>query len=79
MRFRVEGPAVRRDVTPFVREGENNLEIEVCNLWANRLVGDDGDPDRPTWTSKECCGKSTKLPKSGLLGPVRIFAATKKQ
>ena len=69
----------RLDVTPFVREGENNLEIEVCNLWANRLVGDDGDPDRPTWTSKECCGKSTKLPKSGLLGPVRIFAATKKQ
>ncbi len=69
----------RLDVTPFVREGENRLEIEVCNLWANRLVGDDGDPDRPTWTSKECCGKSTKLPKSGLLGPVRIFAATKKQ
>ena len=63
----------RLDIAPFVKAGENDLEIEVCNLWVNRLVGDDGDPNRPTWTSIPCCDrKKTKLPKSGLLGPVSI-------
>ena len=63
----------RLDIEPFVKAGENDLEIEVCNLWVNRLVGDDGDPNRPTWTSIPCCDrKKTKLPKSGLLGPVSI-------
>ncbi|MBQ3749393.1 MAG: hypothetical protein II863_18440, partial [Kiritimatiellae bacterium] len=63
----------RLDIAPFVKAGENDLEIEVCNLWVNRLVGDDGDPDRPTWTSIPCADKKrTKLHKSGLLGPVSI-------
>lgn len=64
----------RLDVTPFVKEGENDLEVEVCNLWVNRLVGDDGMPNRPTWTSLPCCKAKTPLPKSGLLGPVRIVS-----
>ena len=63
----------RLDIAPFVKAGENDLEIEVCNLWVNRLVGDDGDPNRPTWTSQPCADKKrTKLHKSGLLGPVSI-------
>ena len=64
----------RIDIAPFVKEGENELEIEVCNLWVNRLVGDDGMENRPTWTYKACCDTKTKLPKSGLIGPVRIGA-----
>ena len=62
----------RLDVSPFVKDGENELEIEVCNRWVNRLVGDDGMENRPTWTSLPCCDKAMKLPKSGLLGPVAI-------
>ena len=63
----------RLDIAPFVKAGENELEIEVCNLWVNRLVGDDGLENRPTWTSIPCADKKrTKLLKSGLLGPVSI-------
>ena len=28
----------RIDITPYVREGENSLEVEVCNLPANRIA-----------------------------------------
>lgn len=34
----------RLDVTPFVRPGENTVEIEVATLWANRLIGDEQLP-----------------------------------
>lgn len=63
----------RLDVTKFVREGMNELEVEVCDLWINRLVGDNDVAKRPTWTSIPCCGKGTKLVKSGLVGPVRLI------
>ena len=59
--------------TKFVREGMNELEVEVCDLWINRLVGDNDVAKRPTWTSIPCCGKGTKLVKSGLVGPVRLI------
>lgn len=60
----------RLDVSRLVREGVNELEIEVCNLWVNRLAGDEEKPDRPTWTSLPTGLKKTSLVKSGLLGPV---------
>lgn len=60
------------DVTKAVKAGENTLEVEVCNLWINRLVGDEGLADRPTWTSLPCVDKNTALPTSGLVGPVRL-------
>ena len=64
----------RLDVTEFVKEGANDLEVEVYDLWVNRLVGDAGLAGRPTWTSIPCCGKGTRLCKAGLIGPVRIVA-----
>ena len=60
----------RLDVTPFVKAGANTLEVEVCDLWVNRLVGDAGKPDRPTWTSLPCCDRKKPLAKAGLIGPV---------
>jgi hypothetical protein len=33
------------DITSTVKSGENQLEIEVANLWANRLIGDENYPD----------------------------------
>ena len=62
----------RLDIAPFAREGENELEIEVCNLWVNRLAGDEGLENRPTWASCRYWGQPPPLPKSGLLGPVCI-------
>ena len=33
------------DVTSVLREGENDLEIRVTNLWVNRLIGDEQLPE----------------------------------
>jgi hypothetical protein len=33
------------EITDAVKEGKNQLEIEVVNLWANRLIGDEQFPD----------------------------------
>jgi hypothetical protein len=34
-------PPYSIDITPFIKQGTNNLEIEVTNLWVNRLIGDE--------------------------------------
>jgi hypothetical protein len=54
------------------KEGENLLEIEVANLWANRLIGDASLPEskRLTKTTVNPYKKSERLRRSGLLGPV---------
>lgn len=33
------------DITDFVKPANNNLKIEVVNLWPNRLIGDEQLPD----------------------------------
>lgn len=39
----------RADITTALRPGDNELKIEVVNLWANRLIGDERLPyDGPT-------------------------------
>ncbi len=42
----------RIDVSEALREGENQLEIEVANRWINRLLGDRQEPDRNVRTVK---------------------------
>ncbi|MDD3108338.1 MAG: glycosyl hydrolase, partial [Alistipes sp.] len=34
----------RLDISSAVHAGENKIEIEVANLWVNRLVGDEQKP-----------------------------------
>jgi hypothetical protein len=70
----------RVDMTGAVKENGNELEIEVVNLWPNRLIGDGKLPQeqRRTKTNVEYYyqpqGKNEhkRLP-SGLLGPVRLM------
>ena len=63
------------DVTDELREGENTLKIDVVNLWQNRLVGDEIDPEhRRTYATFQHATKDDALLPSGLLGPVRIFS-----
>jgi hypothetical protein len=61
----------RVDIAPFARSGKNEVEIEVVNTWANRIIGDRKLPEeqRKLQISR---GPEGELYESGLLGPVRI-------
>ena len=37
-------PPFQLDVSDYIKEGENTLEIAVTNLWSNRLIGDERFP-----------------------------------
>ena len=42
-------PPYRVDISGAVRAGKNELEIEVVNLWVNRMVGDEQLPEDSRW------------------------------
>jgi hypothetical protein len=46
-------PPYRLDVTPAVHAGANDLEIQVTNLWPNRLIGDAREPDDAVWGEEQ--------------------------
>ncbi len=79
-------PPYRIELTEAVKAGQNKLEIEIINTWANRLVGDAQLPPdqrycRTNITYSGTPGKSWKeipLRKSGLLGPVELVPAIEK-
>jgi hypothetical protein len=50
------------------------LEIQVANLWPNRMIGDVAlaHTNRFTWSSWEPFKADAPLLPSGLLGPVQI-------
>jgi hypothetical protein len=64
------------DVTNAIKKGENKIEIEVVNLWVNRLIGDSKLPeaDRKTWSNVNIYTPDSKYEPSGLLGPVTLEA-----
>ena len=75
------------DLTGAARSGVNLLEIDVANVWQNRLIGDAGLPEDQRRTNTNVIlerGERTRryrcssvnsideLTPSGLIGPVRI-------
>lgn len=62
------------DITDFVNGESNLVEIEVVNLWVNRMIGDSKLPLdlRPTWLANNFFNPTDPLQPSGLLGPVVI-------
>ena len=66
-------PPCRCAIGEFVKDGANELRVDVTTTWFNRLVYDAGLPekDRKTWT---IAGpkKGTPLKPAGLLGPVSL-------
>jgi hypothetical protein len=97
----------RAEVTDLVRTGENDLEIQVTNLWPNRLIGDEqlpaeyeytgptgsiraipdwyahGQPKPPggriAFTTWKWYSQDDPLLESGLLGPVRLRSAVRRE
>ena len=63
----------RVDISRAVKGTANTLEIEVANLWPNRMIGDAATPDRKfTQTTYRPYKADDALLSSGLLGPVRV-------
>jgi hypothetical protein len=61
-------------VDGLLQAGKNILEVQVTNLWPNRLIGD-AQPDAKqhyTWTNIKTYTKDSPLLPSGLFGPVTI-------
>jgi len=42
-------PPFAADVTALVHAGKNSLKVRVTNLWVNRLIGDEQEPDDCEW------------------------------
>ena len=68
----------RVDITKAVKPAGNVLEIDVINLWANRVIGDLNQPKVKRYTKThdvfrfDEITKDTSLIDSGLLGPVTL-------
>ena len=68
----------RIDVTDALKPGGDQIDIQVTNLWVNRMIG-----DQQPWALKKYTftdftpykADSPLLP-SGLLGPVRLISLT---
>jgi hypothetical protein len=64
----------RVNITDAVKEGENTVEIEVVNTWANRFIGEAQLPrkERVVKPMYNNWNNPSKLQDAGLLEPVRI-------
>ena len=64
----------RYDVSKAVKKGTNVLEVDVTNLWFNRLRYELKHPEVPhrTWTSERPRDEFPDQP-SGLFGPVALY------
>ena len=64
----------RLDISAALKPGTNNLQVDVINLWPNRLIGDTFLPkaQRRTRTNMTKYTQASDLLPSGLLGPVTL-------
>jgi hypothetical protein len=67
------------DITDYIKNGDNLLELEVVNLWPNRLIGDSKLPPEQRLTKTNINkfnepGSEKYLRVSGLMGPVQIIS-----
>lgn len=69
----------RLEIGAFARRGKNDLSIRVANLWVNRMIGDaQPGATKVTWTASPNYTANAPLRRSGLIGPVRLFAGEAK-
>ena len=58
----------------LLHAGENEIEIDVTNLWPNRLIGDaqENQGKHYTWTNIRKYTRDSPLLPSGMIGPVEL-------
>jgi hypothetical protein len=64
-------PPYRADITGFLKEGKNHLEVRVTNVWANRLIGDAHYPDEMEWRTFRIVRLPEKWPEWLINGEAR--------
>ncbi len=66
------------DVTAALQPGRNQIDIQVTNLWVNRLIGDEQPWALKKYTFADFTPYKADSPlsPSGLLGPVRLISVT---
>ena len=71
-------PPYSLEITQFLKEGENEISVEIVNNWKNRLIGDLNLPEnqRKTWCFVNPYRADSPLQPSGLFGPVAIKSIT---
>ena len=67
------------DISKYVKIENNKLEVEVVNMWPNRLIGDGKLPLEKRFTKTninkfEAPDAEKYLRESGLIGPVKILS-----
>jgi hypothetical protein len=69
-------PPYRVEVTAALRQGSNDLSIDVTNTWANRLIGDHALPPEKRISFMRAPYRLDGRPllEAGLLGPVSLLS-----
>ena len=66
-------PYISCDILPYLKEGENSIEVNVTNLWVNRMIGDRQRGEKPVTNVRRFYTAGDRLLPSGLLGPVKLI------
>ena len=66
-------PYISCDILPYLKEGENTIEVNVTNLWVNRMIGDRQRGEKPVTNVRRFYTAGDRLLPSGLLGPVKLI------
>lgn len=68
-------PPYRFDLGALLHPGDNQLEVEVTNLWKNRLIGDAQPGAQSVTHVSGVYSADAPLRDAGMTGPVRLLSA----
>jgi hypothetical protein len=69
-------PPYRVDISQAVREGDNELVIEVANTWVNRMIGDERLPPDASWKNWETLEEWPEWFREGRSSPTGRYTFT---
>lgn len=69
-------PPFRVDVSQAVREGDNQLEIDIANTWVNRMIGDEHLPPDARWKNWETLEQWPEWFRQGRSSPTGRYTFT---